>query len=264
MSDARLDEVVGGLVKALHQAVLELGVTESELRAGLGFLSEVGAHDEFILLSDVLGVSVLVDRITHGEDASATASNVEGPFYVPDAPMLSPPFELASDDEPGEPLFVSGRVADAATGDPIGGALLDVWQANADGQYDVQYARDGETRLRGRLTADANGRYEFRTVVPPPYEIPKDGPVGALLRALARHAFRPAHIHAKVSAPGHASLTTMAFIAGDAYLDSDTIDAVKESLVVGLERHESAQDLADRGLDEPFSTCVFDVALRAG
>src|SRR5438067_463136 len=177
---ARVDEVVAGLVKALHQALVDLQVTEDELHRGLRFLTEVGKREEFVLLSDVLGISVLVDRITHGEEAEeavaglggevgmggavgqGTASNVEGPFYLPEAPMLAPPHVLAGDDEPGEVLFVSGTVADATTGDPVSGAVLDVWQAGADGLYSTQDPSRGEFRLRGRMRLGPDGSYEFR------------------------------------------------------------------------------------------------------
>jgi catechol 1,2-dioxygenase len=145
-------------------------------------------------------------------------------------------------------------VTDSQSGASLPGAILDVWQANAAGIYDTQDPSLGQFHLRGRMAVDDDGRYEFRTVVPPPYEIPKDGPVGALLRALGRHAFRPAHLHAKVTAAGYTSLTTMVYFAGDPYLDSDTIGAVKDSLVVKLERDDRA-DGAD-------TRCRFDVALR--
>ena len=251
----RLQQVVDRLVRALHEAASELRITEDELWTGLRFLNEVGQKGEFPLLSDVLGVSVLVDAITHGDGGPAgTATNVEGPFYKPGAPMLKQPYALASNDEPGEVLLVWGRVTDSSTGGPIAGAVLDVWQANAAGIYDTQDPSLGDFHLRGRMAVDEDGRYEFRTVVPPPYEIPKDGPVGALLRALDRHAFRPAHLHAKVTADGYAPLTTMVYFAGDPYLDSDTIGAVKDTLVVDLHREPYG--------DGPAARCRFDVALR--
>jgi protocatechuate 3,4-dioxygenase beta subunit len=251
----RLNQVVDRLTRALHEAATELRITEDELRTGLRFLNEVGEKGEFPLLSDVLGMSVLVDAITHGDSENGgTATNVEGPFYKPGAPMLERPYSLASEEEPGEALLVSGRVTDSGTGAPVPGAVLDVWQANAAGIYDTQDPSLDEFHLRGRMAVDDKGEYEFRTVVPPPYEIPKDGPVGALLRTLGRHAFRPAHLHAKVTADGYAPLTTMVYFAGDPYLDSDTIGAVKGSLVVGLDRGPAA--------DGPTTSCRFDLALR--
>jgi protocatechuate 3,4-dioxygenase beta subunit len=259
--DAHLAHVVTGLTKALGQELETLGVRDFELQAALQFLTEVGRADEFMLLSDVLGISVLVDRLTHGVDEAVTATNVTGPFYRPDSPLLSPPHVLPGAEE-GEALFVSGTVSDARTGAPIPSAMLDVWQANAEGLYDQQIGDGTEVRFRGRLAADDDGRYEFRTVVPPPYEIPKDGPVGRLLRSLGRHAFRPAHIHIKAAAEGFAPLTTMVFMAGDEYLGSDAIDAVKDALVVGLERVEAPRRIQSRGETGPYWTCRFDVRLR--
>lgn len=255
----RLHAVLDRLTRSVREAVEDLQITVDELWTGLRYLTEVGRKDEFPLLSDVLGVSVLVDAITHGgHESTGTATNVEGPFYKPGAPVLEEPYALAGEDEPGEPLFVSGRVVDAVTRQPLDRTELDVWQANASGIYDNQDPSLGEFHLRGCMAAGPDGAYEFRTVVPPPYEIPKDGPVGALLRALGRHAFRPAHLHLKATADGYAPLTTMVYFAGDAYLESDTIGAVKDSLVVELRR----RDGSERGLDRPFSECAFDVALR--
>jgi protocatechuate 3,4-dioxygenase beta subunit len=262
-TDARLEEAVRALTRAVQAAASDLRLTTDELMQGLAFLTEVGRRDEFVLLSDVMGLSVLVDEITNEGSQTATASNVPGPFYVPGAPMLEPPFQLAPDEEPGEVLFLSGRVTDADTGASLPGAILDLWQANAEGLYSNQDPeRLGEWHLRGRLRAGENGAYELRTIAPPPYEVPKDGPVGRLLRTLGRPAFRPAHLHLKAHADGYEPLTTMVFFQGDAWLDSDTIGAVKDRLVVRLERHEATQEGAARGLSRPFLSCTFDVALR--
>lgn len=259
----RLRVVVDRMVQGLHEAAAELRITEDELRTGLRFLTEVGRKDEFPLLSDVLGVSVLVDEMTHdGSDGAGTATSVEGPFYKPGAPELEPPYELASDDEPGEVLVVSGQVTDAASGAPLEAAMLDAWQANAAGVYDTQDASLGEFHLRGRMLTGPDGRYAFRTVVPPPYEIPKDGPVGALLRQLGRHAYRPAHLHLKVTAEGYAPLTTMVYFAEDPYLDSDTIGAVKDPLVIPLDRRDESGEPTAFGLTRSYSTCAFDISLR--
>ncbi|MFL5798650.1 MAG: dioxygenase [Actinomycetota bacterium] len=258
----RLREVVERLTAAVHEAISDLRITEDEWRAGLEYLTRVGRADEFVLLSDALFVSVLVDALTHeGVASGGTASNVEGPFYKPGAPMLERPYRLAGDDEPGEWLFVSGTVMDGATGRGIPDAILDVWQANDAGLYDLQDPSLGAFHLRGRMAVDEDGGYEFRTVVPPPYEIPKDGPVGELLRALGRHAFRPAHLHFKVTADGYAPLTTMVYFEGDDYLGSDTIGGVKDSLVVPLHRTDDVDRRAARGVDRRFATCRFDVLL---
>jgi catechol 1,2-dioxygenase len=252
-SNERLRDVLAAVVGSVKTSLAEVGVTNDELRFALAYLTDVGRHDEFVLLSDVLGLSVFVDGITHDRDDGVTAHNVQGPFYVEDAPVLDPPFELAGAEEPGEPLEVIGRVADV-DGAPLPGALLDVWQANAAGLYSNQDPALGEFHLRGRIPVGEDGRYAFRTIVPPPYEIPKDGPVGRLLRELDRHAFRPAHLHLKVTCAGHAPLTTMIYFGGDEYLGSDPIDSVKDSLVVPIEREGSGTTGAAR--------CRFDIALR--
>jgi hydroxyquinol 1,2-dioxygenase len=253
--DPRLEEALAKITDALRGIVSEMQLTEQEWLGALAFLGDVGRSDEFILLSDVLGLSVLVDEITHGAYDGATAGNVLGPFYRPDAPMLEPPYHLAADGEDGEFLFFSGQVTAAGSGEPLSGALLEVWQADDAGKYDVQYPGQ-EPHLRGRLLSDADGRYGFRTVVPPPYEIPKDGPVGRLLKALGRHAWRPAHLHVKASHPGHRPLTTMVYFEGDPWLGSDTIGSVKGSLVATLERSETPQHP-----DRPSARCIFDIAL---
>ncbi len=251
-ANERLERVLAVVTGALKDALVEAEVTEDELWLAIGYLTEVGKSDEFALLSDVLGISVLVDRMTHADGSGATASNVLGPFYVPGAPLLEPPYELAASDEPGEPLAVSGRVTDAATSAPLGAAELDVWQANADARYSNQDPSLDAFHLRGRIPAQPDGTYAFRTIVPPSYEVPKHGPVGRLMRELDRHAHRPAHLHLKVTCPWYAPLTTMLYFAGDPWLESDPIGSVKESLVAEIERD---------GEGAP-ARCRFDIALR--
>lgn len=253
----RLAACIATLTPVLHGAIREAQVTEEELWTAVRFLNEIGEAGEFMLLSDVLGVSVVVDHITHDTDGAGTDANVMGPFYVPDAPLLDPPYALAPAGEPGEPLEVAGRVTDAVTGSPIAGAVLDVWQADVDGLYANQVPGRDPYHLRGRISAEEDGSYRFTTVTPPPYEIKKDGPVGRLLYALGRHAFRPAHLHLKISAPDHVGITTMIYFAGDPWLDSDTIGAVKPSLIVPIDRGNGA------GAADPApARCRFDVTLR--
>jgi protocatechuate 3,4-dioxygenase beta subunit len=224
-------------------------VTNEEWHAALRFLTEVGRADEFILLSDVMRLSVLVDELSHGDTGEGTASDVLGPFWRP-APLLDNPADLFADDEPGERLVLSGVVRTTA-GDAIDGAELDFWQCNAAGLYDVQIP-GAEPRYRGRLRTGADGRYELRTIVPPPYEVQKDGPVGRLLDMLGRHAWRPAHIHCNVVTDGRRPLTTMIFVEGDPWLGDDTIGGDKPSLVVGIDRSGG-----------PPARATFDVVLRA-
>ena len=255
--DERLRLGVGRVSAALLEIVEELGVTEHELRAALAFLAEVSQAGQLPLLSDVLGVSVAMDDITHGGQHQGTASSVEGPFYRPGAPLRA---QICRDDEPGDVCFVSGRVTDAATGVPLPGVLLDVWQAGAGGKYEHEDPTQPDYNLRGRLSTDEGGNYEFRTVVPPPYEIPQ-GPVNRLLVTIGRNPFRPAHFHVKLSCQGYEPRTTQLFLEGGEHLDDDTIGAVKAELTGRLEKHDDPEQLSRRGLDRPFFTYAYDFAL---
>ena len=256
LADARLAEAIDRITEAIRALVADMDLSPNEWMGALAFLTDVGKAHEFILLSDVLGLSVFVDERAQPSDERATPGNVQGPFYIPETPMLTVPYRLADDDEPGEPLVFTGRVTDAMTGEPLDGALLEVWQANDAAFYDVQIPQS-EPHLRGRFPAGEEGIFELRTIVPPPYEIPKDGPVGTLLEALGRHAWRPAHLHVKVSHPGYVPLTTMVYFEGDPWLDSDTIGSVKDPLVVPLDRLP-----ADGRCEQPYALCLFDIRLR--
>jgi protocatechuate 3,4-dioxygenase beta subunit len=244
--EPRTVELVGAVVDALSEIVRRHGVTDAEWYGALDFIGRVARADELVLLSDVLGLSVLVDRQTNAGHAG-TPSNVLGPFWRP-APEIPNPGALADEDDPGEPLVVRGTVT-AADGPPLPGVRVDLWQCDGEGRYDVQLGDGTERRYRGVLATDGEGRYEIRTIVPPPYEVPKDGPVGELLARLGRHAFRPAHIHYQVEAEGYAPLTTMVFFAGDPWLGDDTIGADRPELTVPIDRSTSP------------STASFDIAL---
>jgi catechol 1,2-dioxygenase len=256
-ADDRLRLAVDRVSAALREVVEELQISEDELRAALGFLGEVGEAGQFPLLSDVLGVSVAVDNVTYGAGQRGTASSVEGPFYRPDAPVRT---QIARDDEPGDVCYVSGRVTDATTGAPLPGAQLDVWQAGAGGKYEHEDPDQPDYNLRGRLYTDDAGDYEFRTVVPPPYEIPQ-GPVNRLVAAIGRNRYRPAHFHVKLSCEGYGPRTTQLFLEDGAHLDDDTIGAVKQELVGRLEKHDDPEEVSRRGLDRPFFTYAYDFAL---
>ncbi len=260
-TDAKPQERIQAWIRDLLGLAVKHRLQEPELTAALKFLGEVAERDEFQLLSDVLGLSVLVDRQTHPESEGATQTNVQGPFFRPGAPPLGVPAQVCGDEVEGEPLFVSGRVARAG-GAAVSQASVEVWQADPAGKYDVEYPDPAGHRLRGRLLADEEGRYSFRTVVPSPYEVPKQGAVGRLLRMLGRSAFRPAHLHFKFVAEGHEPLTTMVFFEGDPHLGHDAIDAVKGPLVKKLVRHGAEQEMRARGVNRPFATLRFDVALR--
>jgi protocatechuate 3,4-dioxygenase beta subunit len=233
--DDRLREVMTALVRHLHAFAAEVRLTEAEWLAGIRFLTAVGhitdeRRQEFILLSDTLGLSSLVDLITHGAGEEVTESTVLGPFYVPGAPWRELGDSIVLGGPPGEPLLVRGTVR-STVNRPLAGAVVDVWQTAPNGRYDVQDPDQPPGNLRGRFRTDESGRYEFRTVRPVDYPIPDDGPVGGLLSATGRHPWRAAHIHAIVSAPGHASVTTHIFDSTSTYLDSDTVFGVKPSLV---------------------------------
>lgn len=263
--DPRLRQVLGSLVRHLHDFVKDVEPTEDEWNAAIAFLTATGhqcddVRQEFVLLSDVLGVSMLVETINHRARGVATESTVLGPFHVVESPAR-PLGANISLDHRGEPCLVTGRVT-GPDGEPVGGATVDVWQADADGYYDVQ--RPGEvppSNLRGLFTTQADGRFWFRTVMPRYYPIPDDGPVGALLEATGRHPYRPAHIHLLVQAAGYAPVTTHVFAADSPYLDSDAVFGVKPDLVRDFAVVEDPARAAELGLPDRFREVEFDVVL---
>src|SRR5512134_4001 len=237
--DARTKEILTSLVKHLHGFIRDVNLTEAEWLAGIQFLTATGQkcddkRQEYILLSDTLGVSMLVDAINHRKPGGATESTVLGPFYVPGAPELPSGANIAPG-VAGEPAYFSGRVL-TPQGEPIAGATLDLWSTDGEGWYDVQRP-DGGMRARAKIKTDAQGRYAFWTIKPVSYPIPTDGPVGQMLLRMGRHPYRPAHTHMIVSAPGYESVTTHVFVEGDPYLESDAVFGVKNSLVVKFEPH---------------------------
>jgi hydroxyquinol 1,2-dioxygenase len=265
-TNPRFQQVMTSLLRHLHAFVREVELTEAEWFAGIQFLTAVGQkcdakRQEFILLSDTLGVAMLVDAINHRQPSGATESTVLGPFYVPEAPELPNGTNLAAG-LPGEPTLFSGRVL-TVDGRPIAGAQIDMWQADAEGFYDVQRSNLNGMQLRGKFRTDRQGRFWFWTVKPTEYPIPTDGPVGQMLLSLGRHPYRPAHIHTLVSAPGCEPVTTHLFVKGDRYLDSDAVFAVKDSLVVDFVRHQpgTAPDGSKR--DQPYFTVQYDFGLQA-
>jgi hydroxyquinol 1,2-dioxygenase len=264
--DPRLRQIMQSLVRHLHGFVKDVQLTEREWFAAIEFLTETGQmctdrRQEFILLSDTLGVSMVVDLISHRKPLGATESTVFGPFHRDGAPEMPAGGNIATRDAGGTPFIVCGRVLDL-DGRPIAAALLDVWQADSSGKYDSQYADSDELHLRGRFRTDGDGRYVVRTVRPVHYAIPDDGPVGRMLRATNRHPWRPAHVHVVVSAEGYESVTTHIFDDSDPYLESDTVFAVKESLICRFVRHDTSDEAAARfGIEPPFDTVEFDFVL---
>jgi len=233
--DPRLKEVMASLVRHLHAFAREVRLSEAEWREGIEFLTRVGRitserRQEFILLSDTLGLSMLTVAMNSARRAGATESTVLGPFHVGGAPRRGQGDDIAAG-AAGTPCEVRGAVR-GVDGEPIAGARIEVWQADAEGKYDVQRPELAAHRARAVLETDADGRYGYRTVVPAAYPIPDDGPVGAMLRATRRHPWRPAHLHFMIAAPGYSTLVTHVFRAGDPYLDSDAVFGVRQSLIV--------------------------------
>ena len=263
--DPRLRTVLVKLVEHLHAFAKEVELTQDEWETAIAFLTATGrkcdaSRQEFVLLSDVLGISMLIETINHRTGGAATESTVLGPFHM----VASPPRELGADialDGKGEPLLVTGRVT-ATGGDAVPGALVDVWQASAEGFYDVQQPGvQPELNLRGLFTCDQQGEFWFRSIVPRYYPIPADGPVGALLKATGRHPYRPAHVHFLVTAPGYRQLTTHLFVSDSPYLNSDAVFGVKDSLVREFAVVDDPARAAEAGLASPFRAVHFDVAL---
>ncbi len=248
-TDTRLQAIFTDVLSSLLDVIRSHRVTWEEYRAATEWLTEAGNQGyEVPLLLDVL-LSPTVDDVNFPADGG-TESNVEGPFYVPDAPLLERPYVLPRrDDEPGERLMFSGTVR-SRDGLPLGGAVLDIWQATADGEYSHFHPGLPDGNLRGRVRTDATGRFGFETVVPAPYEIPNTGATGKLLAALGRHCFRPGHIHFKLSHPSARPLTTQVYFEGDPWIDSDVVGAVKDSLITQLVRDAGAK-----------ASCYYDFVL---
>jgi hydroxyquinol 1,2-dioxygenase len=262
--DPRFRELITRLIPHVHAYAREVGLTHEEWLAGLNFLARVGqwsseARAENILLSDVLGLSMLTVMLNDRLPKGATPHTVLGPFYVEG----SPEFEAGADMAAGhraEPCFISGRVLDT-DGAPIAGAVLDLWQADDAGLYEVQLeAKDGPY-LRGVYRTGADGRYLVRTIAPLGYSIPMDGPVGDLVRMTEVSHFRPAHIHFLVSAPGYQPVITHLFKRGAEYLENDAVFAVKEELVTDFTRHEPGTAPNGEAVERPFWTVEYDFIL---
>lgn len=270
-SDERLRVLMTSLVKHVHAFAREVDLTPDEWLAGLKFLTATGQisterRPEFILLSDTLGLSMMVVALAQARAVGAargamepTEATVEGPFFWPGAPDLPLGADLA-EGVPGEPTFYMGRVTDT-DGKPLAGALLDVWSGDGDGKYDVQLSDQPVMKARGRLRTDAEGRYWFWSIRPNYYPIPDDGPVGDMLRATNRNINRPGHIHMMVSAEGHVPLTTHIFVAGSPFIDEDVVFGKRDSLVVDFEKHPPGKAVDGREMKQPYHSASFDFRL---
>lgn len=260
--DPRFKQVMASLVTHLHAVIRETELTEKEWFAAIQFLTSTGKkcdhrRQEYILLSDTLGVSMLVDAINHRKPDGATQATVLGPFYVSGAKEL-PLWADIGEGVPGDPAYVSGRVLDME-GKPIAGAVLDVWQTDGEGFYDAQ--RGKEQYARGRFTTGADGRYGFKTIKPVSYPVPTDGPVGKMLLGMGRHPYRPAHVHVIVTAPDYERVATHLFVEDDKYLDSDAVFGVKPSLIVDFRQHPAGTAPDGRRSDTPYCAAEFDFKL---
>lgn len=261
----RLRVVLGALVQHLHDFMRETRLSEAELMEGIRFLTDTGQkcddrRQEFILLADTLGLSMLAVALNQKKSPGATESTVFGPFHVPDAPRYNNGDDMAAG-APGEPLFVQAQVVDL-DGQPVADARVDVWQADDDGLYDVQYEGLAQHRARGVFRTDAQGRFWLRTVLPVAYPVPTDGPVGCLLVATGRHPWRPAHVHFMIDAAGYPPLITHVFREGDPYLDSDVVFGVRSSLIAPFRRHPGGTAPDGSVLDQPFHTLDFTFRLE--
>lgn len=263
--DERFSFVMASLIRHLHDFVRDVELTEAEWSEAIRFLTETGhkcddRRQEFILLSDTLGVSMLVDALNHRRSRGATESTVFGPFFVEGASFVGPWADIRGEAK-GVPCFVSGTVKDTG-GRAVEGAVIDVWQCDGvEGLYDVQKPADGEPYCRAKLRTDARGWFGFRTVEPVSYPVPTDGPVGRMLLRMGRHPYRPAHIHTMVTREGFSPLVTHLFVAGDAYLGSDAVFGVKDSLVVDFVEHAPGEAPDGSTMGEPFVTANYDFVL---
>jgi len=254
------------LITHLHQFVEETSLTTEEWMTAINFLTRAGqtcspTRQEFILLSDILGVSALVDGLNNPTTSGGTNSSVLGPFFTEDAPDVNIGDSIASEGK-GEYLYVEGRVLDTS-GKHVSSATIETWETDSEGYYDTQYFDRTEPDCRGRIHTDDQGRYGFRAVVPVAYPIPGDGPVGELLLHLNRHNMRPNHIHLSIEAPGYRKLVTALYPKGDKWLSSDAVFGVKSSLVVDLKDIDDEEEARRRGFPKgkTFKLLQYDFVL---
>lgn len=266
--EPRTKQLLQAAVKYLHAFATEVNLTTNELiklaeiLTAAGKISDASRH-EFLLMSDVMGLTMVVDYNTNQKPTGAFESSVLGPFYRADAPWIELGGDICRQKNAGTPTFVSGRVL-SVQGQPVPEATLDVWQVPANGMYENTDPSQVEFNCRGRLRAGDDGSYRFWTVKPVAYPIPKDGPAGLILDGASRHNMRAAHIHIIVEAPGYEKVISELFVSGDPYLNSDAVFGVKDSLVVEFVPHDSQEDAAQYGRPAPFFTANYDFVLVPG
>jgi protocatechuate 3,4-dioxygenase beta subunit len=266
--DLRAKTLLQVAVKHLHAFALETNLTTNELirlaeiLTAAGKISDASRH-EFLLMSDVIGLTMVVDYNTNQKPDGAFESSVLGPFYRTDAPWIEMGGDICRQKDAGTPTLVSGQIR-SMDGTPIPGAVLDIWQVPANGMYENTDPSQVDFNCRGRLRTADDGNYRFWTVKPVPYPIPKDGPAGLILDAAKRHNMRAAHIHVIVEAPGYEKVISELFVRGDPYIDSDAVFGVKDSLTVDFVLHESVEDAEKYGRPVPFYTVDYDFILVPG
>jgi hydroxyquinol 1,2-dioxygenase len=263
--DPRTAEVLTALIRHLHDFAREVRLTEAEWMAAIAWLTRTGQisdekREEFILTSDVLGLSMLVVQMNHRLDPKATPATVLGPFHIEGSPELDFGADM-SEGLPGTPLYLHGTVRDLE-GNPVGGAVLDVWQADTEGAYESQVPDVDEARLRAKYTTREDGSYCVRTIAPKGYTIPMDGPVGDLISRTEISHFRPAHIHFLINVPGFEPLITHLFEEGAEYLDSDVVFGTKQELVVAFEPREPGATPDGGKSERPWSEARYDFVLQ--
>ncbi|MEN9538468.1 MAG: hypothetical protein RLZZ126_703 [Pseudomonadota bacterium] len=272
--DPRFKQVMTSLINHLHAFAREVQLTPQEWMAGIEFLTATGQkcdgkRQEFILVSDTLGLSMQVVGIAQAKDIAAnknavaatpaTEATVQGPFFWEGAPKLPMGADLQAD-LPGDPTYYEGTITDL-DGKPVANCLLDVWSGDTEGFYDLQKGPDAPMQLRAQFKTDASGRYSFWSIKPSKYPVPVDGPGGTMLLKMGRHPFRPGHMHTMLRAPGYAPLITHLFVADSEYLDSDAVFGVRESLIVDFEKHGPGTAPDGRVLDRNWLSCQYDFQL---
>jgi hydroxyquinol 1,2-dioxygenase len=265
-TDPRFKQIMTSLTKHLHEFAREVKLTEAEWMQGIEFMTAVGQkcddkRQEMILLSDTLGLSMLVVALNHQKPPGCTEATVFGPFHTDKAADFKNGDDMSMG-AAGEPAFIRGKVT-GLDGKPVANALLDVWQADGDGIYDVQYTdKDGALFARGRLNADNSGKYWFKSILPEFYSVPVDGPVGKWMGRAGRHPYRPAHLHFMIQAPGYEKLVTHVFRKDDQYLESDAVFGVRSSLISDWVKHPAGIAPDGTKMDQPYYTLDFDFILN--
>ena len=265
-TDARYREIMTALIRHMHGFVKDVDLSQEEWLAAIEFLYQTGQkttrqRNEFILLSDTLGITSLIDLLSSQATEGTTESSVLGPFYVAGAPMIDNGGDLIGQNS-GNCGVVRGRVM-TVDGTLIPGALLEIWQNASNGLYAVEDPDQADDNLRCRLHADTEGAYSFTTIRPMPYTVPDDGPAGIMLHAMGRHPWRPAHIHFRVSADGYQDLVTELYPDDDRYIEEDAVFGVRDSLSVAFNRNGSNDDAKLYGLTAPFFDLTYDFVLRS-